>query len=129
MYKKALQAFLLFIFFSCGKKQEVIHPEYRDITQSVYASGIIKSRNQYQVFASIPGLIKRLYITEGDSVKKGQVLLLISNPTAALNTQNSKTAFQFNDTQNNRDKLEELRNDVEIFLSKEIDAIEGKPDR
>jgi multidrug efflux pump subunit AcrA (membrane-fusion protein) len=114
MFKKALQAFLLFIFFSCGKKQDVIHPEYRTITQSVYASGTIRSRDQYQVFANMPGLIRRLYITEGDSIRKGQTLVVISNPTAALNTQNSKAAFNYNDTMNNRDRLEELKNDVEI---------------
>lgn len=124
MYKNALYAFLLFIFISCGKKQAIIHPEYHSITQSVYASGIVKSRNQYQVFASVPGLIDRLYISEGDSVMTGQILLMISNPTAKLNKQNSETAANYNEPANNQDRLQELKSAVETALQrKENDSL------
>ena len=44
---------LLFLFisalFSCKNNQEKIKPEIKSITESVYASGIIKSKDQYQV--------------------------------------------------------------------------------
>ncbi len=118
MYKKALCAVLLIFFFSCGKKQKIVHPEFRGITQSVYASGIIKSRNQYQVFASVPGVIDKICITEGDSVKTGQVLLVISGPATELNKQNSQTAAAYNDLANNEDKLQELENAAEIARQK-----------
>ena len=46
------------------------------ITESVYASGIIKSKNQYQVYAAVSGLIQQILVSEGDVVKKGDMLPL-----------------------------------------------------
>ena len=39
--------------FSCGKKQESIHPTIEKITSSVYASGTIKSSSQYEVYTKV----------------------------------------------------------------------------
>ncbi|MFT3946559.1 MAG: efflux RND transporter periplasmic adaptor subunit [Agriterribacter sp.] len=118
MHKKALCAFLLFAFISCRKKQETIHPQYQNITQSVYASGAVKSRNQYQVFANIPGVIEELDIKEGDSVKTGQTLLIINNSTAELSRQNAVTSADYNAIVNNQDRLQELSGAAEIALQK-----------
>lgn len=113
-FKKAVFYFLLISLFSCKGKQNYIHPEYRSITQSVYASGVVKSRNQYQVFPESAGILDQLYITEGDAVKTGQVIALIRNPAAVLNRQSSLASAQFNAPHNTRDQLQELQNAVEI---------------
>ena len=65
------------VFFSCKKEAEqAIQPKKENISESVYASGIIKSQNQYQVFATVSGLLKEIMVKEGDVVKKGSPLFI-----------------------------------------------------
>jgi multidrug efflux pump subunit AcrA (membrane-fusion protein) len=98
----------LFLFFiaACNKKKEVFYPSYKPITQSVYASGIVKGKNQYQVFAKVQGILDEIYLHEGDTVAKGQKILRISSVAAQLNQENALAAASFNDDRKNQDRLE-----------------------
>lgn len=53
-YLLAISAFLLSL--SCKKNVVEIQPTIGDITQSVYASGVIKAENQYTVFSTVNGV-------------------------------------------------------------------------
>ena len=44
-----------------------------NITESVYA-GFVKSKSQYEVYATVSGVIKETYVAEGQLVKKGRLL-------------------------------------------------------
>ena len=91
MIKPIVQFCLVCILcISCKNKQEKISPIEEKITESVYASGIVKSKNQYQVFSAVNGLIANILVTEGDVVKQGDALMYITNTTAKLNTENAK---------------------------------------
>ncbi|MCE9538130.1 MAG: RND transporter, partial [Bacteroidetes bacterium] len=50
----------VFILESCNSKEEKTQPVIENISESVYASGIIKSKNQYQVFSTVNGLIQEI---------------------------------------------------------------------
>lgn len=114
---------VVLLLYSCINKKQTIHAQHKSITQSVYASGIIKSRNQYQVFAGTPGLIAKLYISEGDLVKEGQVLLKINNKALRLNRENASLAAGYNSFQNNEDKLQELQRNINAAqLKSETDS-------
>ncbi|MEO8760884.1 MAG: RND transporter, partial [Bacteroidia bacterium] len=65
---------LLFIF-SCKNKATKVKPIISTITESVYASGFLKSNQQYQAFATVNGIIETIYLKEGDSVKVGTPIL------------------------------------------------------
>lgn len=67
------------------------------ITESAYASGIIKSKNQYQVFSTVGGLIQKILVREGDIVKKGDALFLVQNETTRLQAENAKLSADFAD--------------------------------
>lgn len=108
----------LLLLISCKGKTDAIYPQYKSITQSVYASGVIKSRNQYQVFATTPGVIGNIYITEGDAVNKGQLLATVTNSAAALNKDVSQLAANYNAVQNNQDKLQQLQYNIDIARQK-----------
>jgi multidrug efflux pump subunit AcrA (membrane-fusion protein) len=108
-------AFLL--FGSCKSKQEKIKPVEEKITESVYASGIVKSDSQYQVFASVSGLVAEILVTEGDIVKKGDALMRLTNTTAQLNTENATIAADYTSVAANTEKLNELK--IAIDLAKE----------
>lgn len=108
----------LFVFFSCNNNKETTLPATETITESVYASGVVKSKNQYQVFATINGLLQDIYVNEGDTVSLGQALFKIKNTTAELNTENAKLAAAFASVNNNTDKLNELKNNIDFSKSK-----------
>jgi multidrug efflux pump subunit AcrA (membrane-fusion protein) len=111
-------AFVFLIITSCKKKQEQTKPIEEKITESVYASGIIKAANQYQVFSTVNGLIAEKFVTEGDIVKKGSPLLRISNSTVQLNEDNAKISANYSLTQSNLEKLNELQTNIDIAKSK-----------
>lgn len=118
MIKIFIAFIVLFFFGSCKKKQEKIHPTIESITQSVYASGIIKSKNQYKVFSSINGLVKEVLVAEGDIVKKGDVIINIINTTAELNTENAKIAADYNAVNANAERLNELQININLAKAK-----------
>jgi multidrug efflux pump subunit AcrA (membrane-fusion protein) len=111
---------LLNIFFllSCKEKATKIHPTVEDISESVYASGIVKSKNQYQVFSSVTGIVKEVFVVEGDSVKIGTPLMKIVNKTANLNTANAKLAADYANLASNKGKLEEAKMTIDLALIK-----------
>jgi len=107
--------FILIVFiYSCKPSVEKIKPEIKPISQSVYASGIIKSRDQYQAYATVNGIIEQVFVTEGDTVKKGQAILSVSNDIQQLNTENARLSANFNDFSANQGKLNEAAALIEL---------------
>ncbi len=109
MYLQLFYGATLLLFFSCTKKTEKTNPVIENITSSVYASGVIKTKNQYQVFSAVNGLVKEIFVTEGDVVKKGTPLMKVANETAQLNSENAKLAADYAAVNSNLDKLNELK--------------------
>jgi multidrug efflux pump subunit AcrA (membrane-fusion protein) len=60
----------------------VIYPERKDIIETVFASGKIISNNEYKLAALGNGAIIKKLVRDGDTVKKGQLLYIISNEAA-----------------------------------------------
>lgn len=101
---------LLFLFIaSCKSKQEKVKPKSEKITESVYASGIIKSINQYKVFSIVNGIIEALIVKEGDLVKKGDAIIKLVNTNVQLNTQNAELSANYSAINTNEEKLNELQ--------------------
>jgi multidrug efflux pump subunit AcrA (membrane-fusion protein) len=114
-----------FIFFlpvillmCCKPALEKIKPKQEKITSSVYASGIVKSRNQYQVFSTVNGIIKDILVTEGETVNKGDLLFRLSDATARLNSENAKIVADYASLPANADKLTQLKIDIDVAKSK-----------
>jgi multidrug efflux pump subunit AcrA (membrane-fusion protein) len=103
---------------ACNKQPEKIQPTMERITESVYASGIIKSKNQYQVFSTVGGLIQQILVKEGDVVKKGDPLFVIKSETSKLNTENAQLAADFADVRTKTERLDELKSTIETARSK-----------
>ncbi len=109
---------LLVIVFSCKKKTEVTSPAVVNISESVYASGTVKSKNQYQVFSTVNGIIQEIMVTEGDLVKKGAPLFKILNEPSKLNSSNAKLASDYADLNANTDKLKAAKVNSDLAYSK-----------
>lgn len=117
--KHYLQLLLLLAFFtSCGDGQETTQPTVEDISEAVYASGLVKSRNQYQVYPVVSGIIEEILVTEGDTVRRGETLVRISNEAAQLNTENARLAAAYARVSANTEKLTELQETIDLARSR-----------
>lgn len=79
----------------------------------MYASGIVKSDQQYQVFSRASGIVDLVLVKEGDMVKKGQPIIRLSDPNAQLNIENARIAAQFATKTANAERLQELKVAIE----------------
>lgn len=117
MKKYYLVGFIL-LFIACGKKEETILPTEGPITESIYASGILKSQDQYQAFVTVNGIIEHILVKEGDVVRVGQPILQLSNETQKMSTENAQIAANFADKAANQGKLNEAQNVIETSFQK-----------
>jgi multidrug efflux pump subunit AcrA (membrane-fusion protein) len=109
---------LLCLLVSCSQKQESIHPSIEKITQSVYASGTIKSMNQYEVYSKMSGVVHKIFVKEGELVKKGQSIIELANSAQALNLENAKLLENYSSDNANKEKLIQANNEIELAKSK-----------
>ena len=114
MNKNEILILCIIILSSCGEKIQKVKPTVESITESIYASGVIKSKNQYDVFANANGIIIDVFVTEGDSIKKGQRILSISNTVQLLNKENALLAADFANVKSNQDKLNEAKASIQL---------------
>lgn len=108
----------LLLLFSCQEKEVTTKPLVQNITESVYASGKIKSKDQYEVFASVNGIIQQILVTDGSVVRKGQVLMTLTNDAQQLNRENARIAAEYQSVQSNLDKLSEAEATISLARTK-----------
>jgi multidrug efflux pump subunit AcrA (membrane-fusion protein) len=116
--KKAVILLFLIGLFSCTKKQETTQPIVASITESVYASGILKSKDQYQVFANVNGIIEKVLVSEGDSVKVGTPLFSIQQTEQQINVANAAASAQFADYKSNQEKVRQAQLFMQVAADK-----------
>ena len=92
---------------------ESISPETKNITESVYASGIVKSKKQYEVFGTTNAVVEKILVTEGMPIKKGDPIFQLDNKNLRIATENARLASIATDYQANSNKL--------IYASKAIE--------
>lgn len=115
---RAVYLFFILILISCGSKSVKLKPVQEPITESVYASGIVKARNQYQVYATVSGTVDTILAYEGDTVAAEQIIMLLSSSVQKLSEENARLAAGISDFEINRDKLNDAREAVEIAGAK-----------
>ncbi|HJU46086.1 MAG TPA: efflux RND transporter periplasmic adaptor subunit [Chitinophagaceae bacterium] len=110
--------FIVTLLLSCSQKKTKETPTREDITEVVYASGVVKSMDQYQVFSPVSGLVKKIYVSKGDTVKKDQPILSILSETAKLNTENAQLVMENAAVNANLDKLNQQKAHIEFLKKK-----------
>ena len=118
--KKNFNWLLIFLagMIACNPKQEKVHPIRQDITESVYAAGIIKSNNQYKVYSTVNGIITDIPVKEGDAVEKGEIIIRLSNATAMLNNEHAAIVADYATINNNKERLKELQINIDLAKSR-----------
>lgn len=115
--------FLAMGMFSCKEEVPTFKPERKKIIESIFASGYVKSKNQYTSFPLVSGEVQEILVKEGEMVKAGQALIRIKNTVQDLSKKNAKLLADLNSSENNSGKIAELENLV--ALSKEKLALDS----
>ncbi|MCG9910471.1 MAG: efflux RND transporter periplasmic adaptor subunit [Flavobacteriales bacterium] len=115
-----LPIILLFAFTSCKNGKDNINPEFKDITESVYASGIIKSKNQYEIYSKTNGILENTFVKEGMRIKKGDSLFKIENKSAEISVDNARLTSETNDFMVNTQRLDDAWNAIQLAEKKLI---------
>lgn len=84
----------LLLINGCKPEPETITPTIGPITESVYASGVIKAQGQYQVYPTVNGTVTELLVKEGDTIKAGQPLLRIDDRSSSLTNRSASAQVQ-----------------------------------
>lgn len=108
----------VWLIFSCEQRPKPIRPIQGAITESVYASGIVKSKGQYQAFAAVSGIIDSIYVREGQLVSKGQTLLTITSDQQRLTSERALLAAEYASLPANLGRLQELQRNVDLAAEK-----------
>jgi multidrug efflux pump subunit AcrA (membrane-fusion protein) len=116
MRNKILFPILIFLvlFIACVEESATITPNISSISESVYATGFIKSKDQYEVYSKTNGIIEKIFVAEGASVKKGDPIFQIANKNLKIATENARLASLAQDFQKQVDKLHDARIAIEL---------------
>jgi len=79
---------------ACNSVGDTTKPRYMNLTESVYASGSVKAKNQYQVYSTVSGILEHIYVEEGENVKRGQTLFRIQSENTELSTANARLSLE-----------------------------------
>ncbi|MCX6296984.1 MAG: HlyD family efflux transporter periplasmic adaptor subunit [Bacteroidetes bacterium] len=89
---------VMVILSSCGKNTNEVSPQYKEITEMVFASGILEPDNIYNLTAQSEGYIVKLNITEGDIVKSGDVLAIVDNKQSVFSDKSATELLSISQT-------------------------------
>lgn len=74
---------------SCGKKTEETRPIRKNVTETVFATGVLEADNTYSLTAQTDGYLAEVNFNEGDIVEKGNILAVINNKENLFNTESA----------------------------------------
>ena len=101
---------------SCGSKQKEVKPEMKQLTSAVYASGSLVPEEEYKVIPTVDGYLSQALVKEGDTVKKGQLLFVVSNDVRTAQTLGAEAVVQrtIPSVANNAPVFRELQGRLEV---------------
>jgi multidrug efflux pump subunit AcrA (membrane-fusion protein) len=121
IYRHLGTILLPLVFGSLGAcsqgKEEVVFPKRQTLTESVYASGYVSAKDQYEAFALATGPIQTLFVSEGDTVHIGTPLLQIFNEQERLRRENAEISRFFAAPTATQTRLRELELAIELAKS------------
>jgi len=104
---------LCFIVSSCDR-HNIIHPQKKDIVETVYASGKIISGNEYNVYVLSSGTVVKKLVKEGDTVKKDEILYVIKNEAPAARLEAARSNYE--NAKANLSAKSRILNDLKLVM-------------
>ncbi|MFO0506469.1 MAG: efflux RND transporter periplasmic adaptor subunit, partial [Chryseotalea sp.] len=92
---------ILLMLNGCTSRDEKINPSVKPLLETVYASGFVKAKDEYQLFADGEGYILQKHIEEGAEVKVGDLLYTLSTKQGQARSEIAKQNLQYAKRNNN----------------------------
>lgn len=111
---------------ACGKKTQEIKPIRKDVTETVFASGILEANGSYNLTAQTDGYLIQVPFKEGDLVGEGDVLALIDNKQNNWSDKSSTALYEIarQNTNANAPSLVQAKNNSALAKQKmELDSV------
>src|SRR4030095_10811656 len=105
---------LFLILLSSCNHHNIIHPQKKDIVETVYASGKIISNNEYNVYALSSGTVVKKLVKEGDTVKKDEILYVIKNDAPAARLEAARSNYE--NAKVNQSAQSRILNDLKLAM-------------
>ena len=115
------------VLFSCGKKVEETKPIRKDVTETVFASGVLEADGTYSLTAQNDGYLVAVNFKENDIVQIGTVLAEIDNKQNVFSTESSDALYKIakNNTNPNAPLLMQAKNSSALAKQKmEMDSLQ-----
>lgn len=111
---------IVFFTSSCGKKTQEAKPIRRDVTETVFASGILEAKNTYKLTTEADGYLTAINFEEGDVVSEGTLLAIVENKQSFVNTESATQLYNIaqSNTQRNAPALLQAQNSIELNKQK-----------
>jgi multidrug resistance efflux pump len=105
---------------ACNSNKDVITPEVKPLTEAVYASGLVVAEDEYQVFAQVDGYLAEKMVSDGDAVKKGDVIFVIESAQQGARLQIARENYDLAKRNNGADSpvLQELQTAIAAARTK-----------
>ncbi|MDA3905017.1 MAG: HlyD family efflux transporter periplasmic adaptor subunit [Bacteroidales bacterium] len=112
----------LILLSSCGKKNSETQAIRKNITETVFASGILVPEDQYNLTSLTDGYIVQLNFDEGDSVKTDELLAVVDNEQSNINARsaNQLLTIATSNTNTNAPALKQAEINLELAKQKLI---------
>lgn len=104
----------------CNSNKDVVSPEVKPLTEAVYASGLVVAEDEYQVFAQVDGYLAEKMVSDGDAVKKGDVIFVIESTQQNARLQIARENYALAKRNNGEDSpvLQELHTAIAASRTK-----------
>jgi HlyD family secretion protein len=112
---------------ACGKKTQETQPIRKDVTETVFASGVLEANGTYQLTAQSDGYLVAVNFKENDLVQEGTVLAIIDNKQNVLNTESAEALYRIakSNTNPNAPNFVQARNSSLVAQQKmEFDSLQ-----
>lgn len=107
-------------FTACGKKVEETKPIRKDVTETVFASGVLEAKNTYTLKAQIDGYLSSVNFEEGDIVSAGKIVAIVDNKESSFNNESAKELYDIaqSNTQSTAPALLQAQNNINLNKQK-----------
>ena len=107
-------------FTACGKKVEETKPFRKDVTETVFASGVLEAKNTYTLKAQIDGYLSAVNFEEGDIVSVGKIVAIVDNKESSFNNESAKELYDIaqSNTQSTAPALLQAQNNINLNKQK-----------
>lgn len=119
--KHTTAAFVILVCMaSCGKKVEETKPIRKDVTETVFASGVLEAKNTYNLTAQADGYLSQVNFEEGTIVTAGTILAVVDNKESGFNTESAEALYRIaeRNTASSAPALLQAQNNISLAKQK-----------